>query len=78
MVISDWKRLLDKMLKEQEKTLFGKIDLEAEEVKVYGRLKSFHFHEEDNHCLFTYQFIDEPKKEHKHGQLLTLSTWTPS
>ena len=69
MVISDWQRLLNKMLNEQKKTLFGKIDLEAEEIKVYGRMESFRYDEEDNHCSFTYRWIHEPKQEEEKQKL---------
>lgn len=61
MVISDWKRLLDKMLDQQEKTLFGKIDLEAKEVRVYGRLERFDYDEEGNRCTFYFRWLDEPE-----------------
>ena len=69
MVISDWKRLLDKMLDQQDKTLFGKIDLEAKEVRVYGRLESFDYDEEGNRCTFSFQWMDEPKQEEENQKL---------
>lgn len=69
MFVPDLKRLFDKAFAEHEHLLFGKIDLEKEEIVVYGHLKEIVFSEQNNDCLFTYQLKDNPDQGEERQKL---------
>ncbi|MBA4601369.1 hypothetical protein [Thermoactinomyces mirandus] len=69
MFVPDLKRLFEKALAESDQLLFGKIDLEKQEIIVYGRLKEIVFSEGKNDFVFTYQLQNCPENKEERQKL---------
>lgn len=73
MYASDLHRLLQKRIQQNSSILFGTIDLNHEELKIYGTLIQSEISEENNRCAFTFSLIDQDQEEtvkHTYEELL--------
>lgn len=73
MYASDLHRLLQRRLQESTSLLLGTLDLNRQELKIYGTLVQAEISEEKNQCSFTFSLMNQEGEqtiEHSYEELL--------
>jgi hypothetical protein len=66
MFSSDLDRLINDLIRQTDEVLFGTVDLEKQEVRVFGHAKAVRLDEENNRCEMMFTLLEEAAAETIH------------